>query len=176
MHVYTYAQTDSCSYAAKQQTDAAFLGRCNLQMFATKTNGAFVATCAVVLSELARSVNLDIAAMKIQELDDPEKGLWTREFFDAAATYRLLGEDRGAKVTTQRQHLVFSQGSAGVCRRLAQDSNCSRRRWFSSKGHPRLGVAARLEQRQLADSSGRVYVRRGIFQLATSTQRVGLVA
>ena len=77
MHGYTYAETDSCSYAAKHQTDAGFLGRCNLQMFATKTNGAFVATCAVVLSELARSVNLDIAAMKIQELDDPEKGLWT---------------------------------------------------------------------------------------------------
>ncbi len=112
MRGYTYAETGSCSYAAKHQTDAEFLGRCNLQMFITKTNSAFVDNCAVALSELARSVNVDIAAVKVQELDDPEKALWTQDVFDAADTYRLFGEDRGAKVTTQRQHLVFSQGKA----------------------------------------------------------------
>ena len=81
-------------------------------MFITKTNSAFVDNCAVGLSELARSVNVGIAALKVQELDDPEKGLWTEEAFDAPDTHRLFGEDRGDRLATQLQHLVFPQGKA----------------------------------------------------------------
>ncbi len=112
MRGYPHAETGSCLYAGKGQTDADFLGRRNLQAFITKHNSAFVNNPAVGLSELASSVNVGIAALKAQGLDDPDKGLWTAEAFDAPDAHRLFGGDRGDKLATQLQHLVFPQGKA----------------------------------------------------------------
>ncbi len=106
---YPHAETGSCLYAQKNQTDEDFCARRHLQLFLNKHNSALVNNPAVGLSELASSVNVAIQALKTQGLDVPQKGVDIAKAFGIEDAHRLFAGQRGDQLGTRLQQLVFQQ-------------------------------------------------------------------